>query len=195
MLKAAKERSVHKITLWSDNGSHFHSTTSFLEKRSAQQRHGIEMKLRYFEAGEGKSDLDRHFGCLRRTIGQYLLSGVELNGNIDDLLAAVRETQNTTIYKVTPAREHKTKEYCGYIAGISRYRDVCFGSDGKIVGKMVSGEFKEHDLSTITLRSKGAKKEAVSEEVKGKKGGPRSCRFCGLPQKNNNHSECNQKRV
>lgn len=84
MMKNAKERGVTKVTLWSDNAGHFHSGEAFIDKGAIKKRFGIDLNLEFFEAGEGKSDLDRHFGCLKRELRKALVKGLELKGDIND---------------------------------------------------------------------------------------------------------------
>lgn len=58
--------------LWSDNCHHFHSSQFMYQYRGKFLQKGILFIGNYFEAGEGKNDIDRHFGFLV-TLEHYFL--------------------------------------------------------------------------------------------------------------------------
>lgn len=120
LLEKAAARGVKSVEIWSDNASHFHSTNALLDLRDLQKKFGIQIKRRFFEAGEGKSDLDRHFECLRRAINQYLLSGSELKGDLKDLLDALSErVRNTTVIEIPIPSSARKKPFVPYTRKLS----------------------------------------------------------------------------
>jgi len=206
MLWNAKERGVTYVKLWSDNATHFHSSMAFMEKYQQQKLHGIKIELAFFEAGEGKSDLDRHFGCIKHQIRRYLITGATLNGTVEDLLKAVVDMPNThsihIVIKRPPAEE--TRFYYGY-ERISAVREVSFEKEG-IKAKLASGDFKEYTFTAAAVKTsqrKGTEKvplgsgemaNSVLEKSTDKKRKP-CCSFCGQRMKGIDHSSCKTKKV
>jgi len=57
-----------------------------LYQRSALKRFNIIWKGNFFAPGEGKSELDRHFGQIHFAIDKYLQTLKDLEGDINNLL-------------------------------------------------------------------------------------------------------------
>lgn len=95
---------ITTLEIWTDNASNYHNTELLrfcpLIFRSASLN---LQKFRFFEAGEGKSLLDRHFATVRHGILRRLINGNPFEG-IDDIRAILQELSSVHSYELTPER-------------------------------------------------------------------------------------------
>ena len=89
ILTEAHERKVKKITIFSDNGSGFHSVDQILFQSSIANMYSIEWIGNFYPAGEGKSECDRMTARASKYRYQYMLAGHDFNGDINTLVDAV----------------------------------------------------------------------------------------------------------
>jgi hypothetical protein len=173
MIQEAKTRGVKKIKLWSDNGPHFHCTSLFDAISAMEKKFGIELEIDFFEVGEGKSDLDRHFGSTKQSIRTRVRNGKGLNGSLEELLTAVAEcTTNTRVYEIQPERKQKEEFYHSY-EGTNPMRSVRLvkevvqcQTNEKLVGSLATGEeFFRYEFGAALLKTRKGSKSVSTEEV------------------------------
>jgi len=81
-----------------------------LYQRSALKRFNIIWKGNFFAPGEGKSELDRHFGQIHFAIDKYLQTLKDLEGDINNLLKAISTNGiSAKTYLITPDRKAEPK--------------------------------------------------------------------------------------
>jgi hypothetical protein len=97
ILIEAHERQVKKITIFSDNGSGFHSVDQILFQSSIAKMYSIEWIGNFYPAGEGKSECDRMTARASKYRYQYMLAGHDFNGDINTLVDALALMDNCTI--------------------------------------------------------------------------------------------------
>jgi hypothetical protein len=165
LLQDAQSRGVKKISIWSDNGPHFHCTDFFDSLKTNGKKFGIEVELDFFEVGEGKSDLDRHFGSSKQSVKRRVKTGTSLNGSLSELLTAVSETvKNTSVYEIQPERKRKKEFYKSY-QGTNPVRSVRLITEEvetsvkeKLMGSLASGcQFFHYEFGDgqVLTRKKG----------------------------------------
>ena len=72
--------SVNTIVAWSDGGSHFKCFEQFIFLKTINHFYSVNFILNFFEPGDGKSDMDRHFGKLKAIEKSFLLHFDEIEG-------------------------------------------------------------------------------------------------------------------
>src|SRR3954447_5552072 len=87
---------IDDITTFSDNGSHFHNYL-LMDYYLQCNKRGMSFRVNFFPPGEGKNDNDRLFGRMRQAISDYLIQKGDMNGTIDELLAALSSMTNVHI--------------------------------------------------------------------------------------------------
>lgn len=113
------------------------------------KKFGIEIELDFFEVGEGKSDLDRHFGAAKQSVRRRVKHGKSLNGSLSELLTAVSESvKNTSIYEIRPERKEKEEFYKSY-RGTNPVRSV------RLITEEVGGIVKEKRMDLVGSLASG----------------------------------------
>jgi hypothetical protein len=137
-----------------DNGPHFHCTSIFDAISVMEKKFGIELEIDFFEVGEGKSDLDRHFGSTKQSIRTRVRNGKSLSGSLEELLTAVAEcTTNTRVYEIQPERKQKEEFYHSY-------------KGTNPIGSLATGEeFFCYEFGSPLLKIRKGSKPVSTEEV------------------------------
>ena len=68
---------------WSDNASTFHSDLNLKFIEGAWEQHEVNFVLNFFEAGDGKNDLDAHFGTAKGIESRFLVQFESIQGLFD----------------------------------------------------------------------------------------------------------------
>ena len=95
-----KGKADKTLSIWSDNGRNIKSTKTiaflFFFFIGFSKTLFKDMKLNYFAPYHGKSDCDRHFGCLKTMIRSSLIDVILTS----DLLRALLRLKNTTFIEL-----------------------------------------------------------------------------------------------
>jgi hypothetical protein len=89
---------IEKVHLWSDNGKDFHCAINLIWAKNVKERFNISMSVNFFEPGEGKSDLDRHFASRSTLVRSSLKSGHE-SKDMDSFIAPFVALKGTSVLK------------------------------------------------------------------------------------------------
>jgi hypothetical protein len=138
-----------------------------------EKKLGIELEIDFFEVGEGKSDLDRHFGSSKQSIRTRVRNGKGLSGSLEELLTAVAEcTTNTRVYEIQPERKQKEEFYHSYegtnpMRSVRLVKEVVQGpTKEKLVGSLATGEeFFCYEFGSALLKTRKGSKPVSTEEV------------------------------
>jgi hypothetical protein len=146
---ALQRREVKLVQVWADNATCYHNSLIVRLAPLIFSRSGITLlSLRYFEAGEGKSIVDRHFASVRHAVVNYVK-----NGHIFDSSTAIekvlKQLAGVTTFSLEPNRPPGQTHQADSpkISAISTLHDFRYRY--------------EADILTIEGR------EAVSDEVSG----------------------------
>jgi hypothetical protein len=80
------------------NGPHFHCIDFFDSLKMNTKKFGIEIELDFFEVGEGKSDLDRHFGAAKQSVRRRVTSSF---ATISVRKKQLQERRTTNLHKAS----------------------------------------------------------------------------------------------
>jgi len=82
LLQVVPFQNASTVTLWSDRCHHFHSGLILNHYSEFENVFSIKIKANFFEAGEGKNDIDAHCGNLSNLEHSYLIKHEVIRGNI-----------------------------------------------------------------------------------------------------------------
>jgi hypothetical protein len=101
---------ITSFKLWSDNAGCFHNTSLAKCTPLIFQKAGIQIRShRFFEAGEGKSVVDRHFATVKHAIDRSVKANCPFETGLD-VERVLSTLAGVTVFKMTPHRSSKLFE-------------------------------------------------------------------------------------
>jgi hypothetical protein len=110
---------------------------TYISKHYIQETTGITVEGNFFPPGEGKNDLDRVFGRVRRLIKKFLREQGDLNGKLETLLKTLWDLPNSKLYWIIPDRATQQKIEVT-LPNNSEIRQYPF-ADNEVMGRLASG--------------------------------------------------------
>jgi len=128
--------SISTAEIWCDNAPNYHNAelSRFLP-RILQMSNITLQRVSFFEAGEGKSLLDRHFAIVRHSIREKIKMGQSFE-RVEDVIDAVRTLSGLHCYSLVPNRIIEVPVTQDKINSISFFHDWRY----------------EYSLETVTVR-------------------------------------------
>jgi len=92
------------VEIWCDNATCYHNSEFSRFAPLIFQQNGLLLRsMRFFEAGEGKSLLDRHFATVRHSVLERITSGHSFESLID-IREVLERLSSVHCYQITPNR-------------------------------------------------------------------------------------------
>jgi len=114
---------IGSAEIWSDNAACYHNFELGRIAPLLFIQVGIQLSsMRFYEAGEGKSLLDRHFAVIRHAITRHVTSGLKFQalGDIERVLSGL---SGVHAYEIQPNRSFENQGPTKKIKGISKLHD------------------------------------------------------------------------
>ena len=114
---------VVSVEAWCDNAATYHNAEIARFSPLIFHCQNIELQsIRFFEAGEGKSLLDRHFATVRHGILDRLASGLPFD-RLTHVSEVLRQLTSVYTYQLTPNRNTPSVVSKRKITAIASYHD------------------------------------------------------------------------
>ena len=128
---------MRTIEIWCDNAANYHNAEVARFSPLIWHQYGFGLtSLRFFEPGEGKSLLDRHFATVKHAIRKRVSSGLNFE-RINDLREVIEPLSSVHAYELTPNRNPIQLVSPRKIPKISTYHDWRYQhQDGNVLLQM-----------------------------------------------------------
>jgi hypothetical protein len=185
---------LQKLKIWGDNASDLKSGDVLDQWRKVMkvdvELHSLE--LRYHAPGEGKTQLDAHFGHFKGKLARYDRGGHHKRETIHDLLKALEDFDATNIVHVKVDLSSQNVVYPTR-DGIKKFYDFVIDKKGNISAREdVGSDFKPIELDKVKQRN-GIREKKMRKEILNNIEIPvEQCQACGGKRKgkDDNHHHC-----
>jgi len=136
---------VVSVEVWCDNAATYHNAEIARFSPLIFHCQNIELRsIRFFEAGEGKSLLDRHFATVRHGILDRLASGLPFD-RLTHVSEVLRQLTSVYTYQLTPNRNTPSVVSKRKITAIASYHDWRYHChDERVTARFYKEVFAEH---------------------------------------------------
>ena len=129
---AALHPNISKVSLWSDNGPHYHNTSLILWLTSLHEICPMTLqKYSFFEAQKGKTALDAHFATFKFVLKGWMKRGNDVQNSQDITNGTQDDLKGTHVYEIQINRKLEPRSAKTW-AGITGYSDFIYRYKNKV---------------------------------------------------------------
>ena len=141
---AAKHDDIKKLSIWSDNGPHYHNTSVIVWLMRFSEMCPMKIvRYSFFEAQKGKTSLDSHFATFKFVLKGWMKQGNDILQSKDIVDGTADHLKGTHVYEITIDRTKEPKSANTW-NGITRFGSFTYIHDGDECIAIVAREQSNH---------------------------------------------------